>query len=62
MVKVLPSVGTDWVKYAAGSAPLKVIWAWNWRASALDDAGAPYTEVARKAMAAAMVKVCMMDF
>ena len=57
----VPSAGTDMVKNASGSAPLKVSWAWNWRASVLVEAGALQTWVARRAIAAAMLKVCMMD-
>ena len=57
----VPSAGTDMVKNASGSAPLKVSWAWNWRASVLVEAGALQTWVARRAIAAAMLKVCMVD-
>lgn len=58
---VVPSVGADKVKNASGSAPLNLIWAWKLRASALVEAGALQTWVARRAIAAAMVKVCMVD-
>lgn len=58
MAKTDPSVGTDWVN-AASAAPMKVIWAWNWRASGWVGAGAAETREARRARAVVMVKVFM---
>lgn len=60
----MPSVGTDSVNLGAvgsGPAPMKVIWASNWRASTGAGDGAALAREAIRAKAAEMVKVFMVD-
>lgn len=57
--KTEPSVGTDSVKNAAaGGAPWKVSWAWNWRALEL---GAAWSWEARRKRKVEMVKAFIVD-
>ena len=63
MGKEEPSVGSEAVNLGAesvGPAPMKVIWARNWRSSTGADEGAALAKEARRAKAAEMANVFML--
>lgn len=60
MYTIDPSPGKDWVNWASGVAPWKVIWAANWRAS-ISTGAACTRAAARRVRAAEMVKVFILS-